>query len=617
MLSLIDYLARSWWEWMGPMLWQTSLLVVVVAAFDALVRKWAWPQVRYAVWSLVLIKLLLPPTWSLPTGIVSHLRPWLQSQVVATVAPDLAQLQPSPLATSADGTTPAATTEIGRAIPPRDAVAPAPNGLHWTSVAFGVWLLGVLIISGVLAVRIVTLRRWHREQEERDTIPKWFHELMVATAARLSLERLPAIVFSERAVTPAVYGVLRPTLLLPQGYADKLSPEEAEHVLLHELAHIRRGDLWVNGLCLILQIVYWFNPFVAWTRRQVKHIREMCCDLTIANLLRERTAAYRLTLLNAARELLSESLEPAMGLLGVFEEPFRLLPRLRWLERRTWERRRLIAVTALAVPLILAPFVLPMAAARPAQSAAMVSGDFDELRGAAGGPSPVEALGGENVYIRDATRAEVCLLGIPLAAKSLYVAETWVGDRVIANTERGRTIIVDLRKGLLTFVDHRAGTYVEASLPIDAERVVDDAIAHRFRQMGMSGEVKKLRSTRIVLGRRCRGYEVSMWTARARSDAVPRTVTVWATSDVPFDLALYQEFLENLRLLYNRDDALRSALRTITGFQARLELVEGGVAASTRTVTEAELIVHRPAPPSVYSAPEGYRKLERIQDLDF
>ena len=66
---------------------------------------------------------------------------------------------------------------------------------------------------------------------------------LIDTSERLGLERVPAIVFSDEAVAPAVYGLFRPVLLLPADYTESLSPEEAEHVLLHELAHLKRGDL--------------------------------------------------------------------------------------------------------------------------------------------------------------------------------------------------------------------------------------------------------------------------------------------------------------------------------------------------------------------------------------
>ncbi|MEA3226295.1 MAG: hypothetical protein U9Q07_10120, partial [Planctomycetota bacterium] len=62
---------QSWWSWMWPMFWQVSALVVFIGAIDLLLRRRVWPQVRYAFWLLVLVKLVLPPTFALSTSIVT------------------------------------------------------------------------------------------------------------------------------------------------------------------------------------------------------------------------------------------------------------------------------------------------------------------------------------------------------------------------------------------------------------------------------------------------------------------------------------------------------------------------------------------------------------------
>jgi TonB family protein len=191
-------------------------------------------------------------------------------------------------------------------------------------------------------------------------IPEWFHELLVETSRRLNLKKAPDVVFSADAVSPAVFGIVRPALLLPEEYLSGLSREEAEHVLIHELCHLKRGDLLIHWLCLLIQIFYWFNPLLIWTRRQMRHVCEICCDLSVAEILREKTRYYRETLLKNARELFTESVEPSLGLLGVFEEPFRIVPRLRWLERETWGHRKRKIATALLTCLIMVIFVMPM-----------------------------------------------------------------------------------------------------------------------------------------------------------------------------------------------------------------------------------------------------------------
>ena len=364
-MEMLNDVATGWWRWMGPMLWQVSLLIFLVSSLDILLRRWAWPQVRYALWLLVLVKLVIPPSWSLPSSVVSHIQPRIAQTLItdptaATQAGGLhrgarAGRTSLPLPTAASSQNPALSESPALSQNVSPTIRPV-----WQLYTMSVWMVGMMLFLGLLVVKMIRLRRWHQRQKEK-SIPQWFHELLVQMAQRIKMQRLPAIVFSKNAVCPAVYGLLRPVLLLPADYFDHLSHHEAEHVLLHELAHLKRGDLWLHGLCLFLQIVYWFNPLVMWMRRQMKHVREICCDLTVANILREKTMEYRQTLLNTARKMLTETVEPGLGLLGVFEEPFRLVSRLKWLEKKTWNYRTVMMITAGCVILFMTAFVMPMA----------------------------------------------------------------------------------------------------------------------------------------------------------------------------------------------------------------------------------------------------------------
>ena len=67
MIEQMNGLAESWWNWMWPMFWQVSVLVILVGAIDLMLRRRVWPQVRYALWLLVLMPsgsllFLVPPS---------------------------------------------------------------------------------------------------------------------------------------------------------------------------------------------------------------------------------------------------------------------------------------------------------------------------------------------------------------------------------------------------------------------------------------------------------------------------------------------------------------------------------------------------------------------------
>ena len=75
MIEQINHLAQLWWGWTSAMFWQAGLLIALIALVDRLIRRWAWPQLRYALWSLILVKLVFSPALSLPSGLAPKLRP--------------------------------------------------------------------------------------------------------------------------------------------------------------------------------------------------------------------------------------------------------------------------------------------------------------------------------------------------------------------------------------------------------------------------------------------------------------------------------------------------------------------------------------------------------------
>ncbi|MGD9161400.1 MAG: M56 family metallopeptidase [Desulfobacteraceae bacterium] len=344
MIAQLNDIAQIWWQWMGSMFWQVSLLIIFVTVLDMVIRKWAWPQVRCALWVLVFIKLIITPAWQMPTSIVSLIQSQVENQITFKVeVSEKAEKSPSNLNTPDEVNAPVIIEQAS-----------------WQNFALLTWFSGIVLFSLMLLRKMYKFRKMHRVDDKTGS-PEWFNELIIKTAARLKLRKAPSILFSEDAKSPAVYGVFKPVLLLPDGYLDKLSREQAEHVLIHELCHLKRGDLLVHWFCIVVQLVYWFNPLLIWTRRQMRYICEICCDLSVANILKEKTMSYRKTLLHSARELFAESLEPSLGFLGIFEEPFRLVPRLKWLEKRSWENRRRRQAVTVCTTLFMIISVMPMA----------------------------------------------------------------------------------------------------------------------------------------------------------------------------------------------------------------------------------------------------------------
>ena len=362
----LNNIAQTWWNWQWPMLWQTALLIGIIVVIDLLIRKWAWPQLRYSLWLLVLVKLLLPPGLASSVSVTAPLSE-VAKQTIAVPQPS------SPSSTSIETTpspalptalpmpvidVPTITTPVIQEAPPIESIE-TPIRIDWQTYVMATWLVGVVTLAFALTYRFHKLHREHRPSDQQ--IPDWFENELRQVAQDLKLRRLPQVVVSHRVCCPAVFGLFRPILLVPEESLPNMSPSDARHILLHELAHIVRGDLLVHSLHMLLLIAYWPNPLLWLMRKHLQNLRELCCDATVARYLKEDTPAYRETLIETAKGLLAQPVDPGLGLLGLFENSSWILTRLQWLEKKTWRYWRLrIAMVALVV-LVMITCVLPMA----------------------------------------------------------------------------------------------------------------------------------------------------------------------------------------------------------------------------------------------------------------
>ena len=376
MIEALNNIADKWFNWELAILWQVAVLIAIVWVIDLLIRRWAWPQVRYALWLLVLVKLVLPPGLTSPTSFTAEI-PFLAESVVEvqisrpqTAAPP-EQIVPG--GQPAVGTVPEPVTQYSQT-PTQTMPAAAAAALSWKAYALFVWAAGIAVLSGWLIIRLTGLRREHLKAQHRPNLPERFEELVTAAARKLKLKNTPRVILTNKLSCPAVFGVFRPVLLMPADKLKSLTRQDAEHILLHELAHIKRGDLLIHAVYMTLQIAYWFNPLLWLIRRHLQNIRELCCDATVAGILREKTAGYRETLLETARQLLAEPVDPGLGLLGLFENSNRLVDRLRWLEKKTWKHQPLRIMTIFVLVCLMAACVLPMAKLDPGPAGFVIKG---------------------------------------------------------------------------------------------------------------------------------------------------------------------------------------------------------------------------------------------------
>jgi hypothetical protein len=102
------------------------------------------------------------------------------------------------------------------------------------------------------------------------------------------VRRRPRLLIAEANVPPAAGGLLRPYLLIPQDLLSQKDRLALRFILLHELAHLRNGDLFVNWVMLVLRALHWFNPAIWFAFGRIRADRELACDACVLSVTQTR-----------------------------------------------------------------------------------------------------------------------------------------------------------------------------------------------------------------------------------------------------------------------------------------------------------------------------------------
>ena len=89
----------------------------------------------------------------------------------------------------------------------------------------------------------------------------------------------------------------RPRVILPRDLWDKLDPRQRSMLLVHELAHVHRGDHAVRLFELAVTTLFWWLPTVWWARRALHDAEEQCCDAWVTWAFPKEARSYAETLL--------------------------------------------------------------------------------------------------------------------------------------------------------------------------------------------------------------------------------------------------------------------------------------------------------------------------------
>ncbi|MDB6139533.1 MAG: family metallopeptidase, partial [Verrucomicrobiaceae bacterium] len=306
--------AGSWLQAVAVLSWKGAAFALVTGLAVLVLRKRLSPAWRHGLWLLVLVRLAAPDlgtsSWSMSRWMLAVPGPAAAAAATATVVVDVPRMpvavssadqraQGQQQAAAADlaaglarlkealvepgalvdgSSTQAQRQSLAKAQAVGAAAVTAAPAVPWT-----VWRwLTLLWLSGsglvLAAMAAVHLRMRGRVRRDSAAPPAQAVACLRQACALAGVRRMPALIVTDAVRAPALFGIVRPVILLPRGLADSCDAASLKLILLHELAHLQRRDLWAQVAASLVIALHWFNPVVWWAARRLRAEAEMAAD---------------------------------------------------------------------------------------------------------------------------------------------------------------------------------------------------------------------------------------------------------------------------------------------------------------------------------------------------
>lgn len=228
------------------MLIQSSVAIAVLLPAELLLRKRLRAAVRHRLWMLVLIQFFVPAFYLLPVH-------W--------------------------GRLAAGEGTVRQAGP-----------LTWHGMLLVGWLFGAVGIGIIFLGRAIRARRLAAGAKEANNLMRgvlWYCRTCMGVKGDVRLK------VSKRLARPAVRGLFRPVILVPHNLAPTLGARHLRSALLHELAHIKRRDCWIDVVQKVVQLIYFYNPVVWVADARIRALREQAVDEMVVRVMGEKGLWYQ------------------------------------------------------------------------------------------------------------------------------------------------------------------------------------------------------------------------------------------------------------------------------------------------------------------------------------
>ena len=340
----------------------SSILIISVMALRIILKNKLTAGVLSLLWAMVLLRLLVPFSIESPVNIGTSLAKMFETNEQAPQ--DEAQVQADEYTlTETENYSIGETydTEDFEALYSGNDIAEEPSkfgafikNIDYYALAVSLWFTAAFAIVALNGLKLLLFSMRIKGKAADESLKR----VLETAREKIGYEGQAALIKSGAADMPAAYGLLRPKIVIPNSMAESMDENQLTLIVMHELMHIKKGDILLNYLWLIAKAIHWFNPLVWIAYRLYITDMEIACDYYAAkNLSHDDKLSYTQSLLDAARIIQKGSKCQNPAVLAFSQERTKLRRRImNILQPETQNSKQTILIVILILALTLGCF---------------------------------------------------------------------------------------------------------------------------------------------------------------------------------------------------------------------------------------------------------------------
>lgn len=263
----------------------SSLIVVMILIIKYIFRNKLNYNFHYYVWLILIIKLIIPFGPQTPLNI-SYIYENLHMENIANENMQKVQISSSKQSKNTalgDLKSINSFQSSSKSVLNPPINIPSNSNVHIEKIFFFIWLLGAVLLMGILIAGYKKLNEIVRVSIKNINITH--KEILCNCMKVMNIRHEVEIAYSQKVSSPSLCGLIKPKILIPISVADNICDDDFKYIIMHELTHLKGRDIFINWVITLLSIIYWFNPILLYGFHKMRQDCELSCDDKVLSYL--------------------------------------------------------------------------------------------------------------------------------------------------------------------------------------------------------------------------------------------------------------------------------------------------------------------------------------------